>query len=769
MALGQLKLKYSLITTLLLSLLIPLLIGFYFLVSNVTHQHKMQVKESLEAITQIAKLRILASVEQIKETTALVSSRTQLRRSLALHIQTISNSPSLSQSHLNNVNKIIQDAALAINNLEEITIMDNQGNVIATTLSVSHTEIDISAITLPHITLSNDQGVTLLSGFDPLMLDGERIGVIKVSVRPGFIEEIVSGGSDLGNTGEWVLAIKDENGDAIVVSQTLFENKGAFNRKIAKTDTHIPMKSAINGIETFMWESTDYAGNRITAATASIPEFEWGIVAKLNHDEVIQDTNTIARLFWWVLLAVVVIALTIGIILSHFIAYPIESLTKQIKAIEVGTEDSFKQRLSVEDSWTEVAILAHQFNNMLDAIEELNADLNIKVLSRTAELGSSNRQLNLQKQKAEHATKAKTIFLANMSHELRTPLNSIYGSLQLLAREDIPEKASNLVTTASYSMESLLGIINDILDFSKIEDDAIILEHEYFSFTHIMKQVVAEMGVFADRQGIILSFNIADTYQEGWRGDALRVKQILVNFVSNSIKFTPTGHVTIRCNSRFDGEQKVLIFSVEDTGLGMSPELVNSLFDRFSQADSSTTRKFGGTGLGMSINLGLVNLMHGAINVDSELSKGTTITTELLLEDAQPQPSKLTVASQLSAPNLVGKTILLAEDNEINQSIFCAMLEETQATVILANNGVEAIEQYKKVSPDIVFLDIQMPVMDGLTACKAIRALSSTVPLISITANIATDDVRAYSEIGFNYHIGKPVALKELYTLLNIL
>jgi len=761
-----LKLKFSLIVSLLFSILVPLVFGFYFLVTYVSEDHKERVQDSLEGLTQIAKLRILSSVDRMKETSALVTSRTQLRKSLA-ELATQTDDPANREYNLQLINKIIYDASISILNIVEISLYDKSGKALVSTLDAIPADINPQVRLSTPITLTQQANQTLMLAFDPLLLDQKVIGLIKVSVRPSFIQEIVEESRGLGETGEWIVAIKNTQGNAVIVSPTRYDNKGAFNRTLQSKNIAAPIVQALAGNEVTMWDGIDYAGNEVVAATRSIAEYEWGIIAKINKDEVFRNVDAIAFVFWFVLAVIVLIALLIGAFLTNLIVKPIENLTNQLTIIRDHRSDNFAQKLNVSTVWVEVALLAQRFNEMLDDIRGLNEGLNHMVNERTAELAATNEKLTLEKHRAETATHAKSLFLANMSHELRTPLNSIYGALQLLAREPIPDKSKNLVTTASYSMESLLGIINDILDFSKIEDDSIEFEKDYFSFTHIAKQVVAEMQVFADKQGLALTFKKSSKYQEGWLGDALRIKQILVNFVSNAIKFTVTGSVIIEFDSQQDGAIHYLIFTVKDTGIGMSQEVIDKLFDRFSQADSSITRKFGGTGLGMPISLGLVKMMGGQLDVVSKLQEGSRITTKLPLEKAQPQVSALTTSTAMLAPNLEGKTILLAEDNEINQVIFSAMLEDTKATIILAADGQEALALFKKIKPDIVFLDIQMPVMDGIEACKAIRTLSPTIPLVSITANISTKDTRKYESVGFNHHVGKPVNLHTLFTILS--
>ncbi len=753
------KLKYSLISALTLSIVIPLVVGFYFLLTHVSNQYKLQVQNNLSAITQIAKLRILSSVERIKDNTALVSSRTQMRKSLRDYQE------NENREDLELIVKIVSDAGNSITNVDEITIYAKQGNSIASTKSATqdNLNLELTTKTFPFITLTEKNGITHLIGYDTLVLDGQLIGYIKLSVIPSFITEIVAQESSLGKTGEWVLAIKNEDGDALFVSPTRYDNKGAFNRIVPITATNAPIVTALTGSDTIMWEAVDYANNQVVASTRYIPKYDWGIVAKINSDEVFSEINNITYIFLVVLAFITLVALFIGISLSHRIAKPIEDLSYQVaKAKQDG-----RQKLNVKNAWTEVRLLTNGFNELLSDIHLLNKGLNQEVEDRTAELSASNYQLKYEKAKAEEATQAKSMFLANISHEVRTPLNSIHGSLQLLSRKMLDEQQKRLVDNASHSMSSLLSIINDVLDFSKVEDNSIILESEPLNFTELVQQVVLEMEVLASKRDNLLTYELAANYKEGWTGDALRVKQVLINFVSNAIKFTLGGRVTIHIdNTELNGQEHLLV-KVIDTGTGMPKEVLDKMFDRFSQADSSTTRKFGGTGLGMNISLGLVNLMDGQIDVQSEVGKGTQVSTYLPLHRSEVVTTAPTLKAITTTPDMSNKTILLAEDNEINQIIFSTMLEDTNATIVLASNGEEAAKKFTECKPDIVFLDIHMPILDGIEACKLIRALNSNTPIISITANVSEEDTQHYEEVGFDDHVGKPIDLSHLFVILN--
>lgn len=357
---------------------------------------------------------------------------------------------------------------------------------------------------------------------------------------------------------------------------------------------------------------------------------------------------------------------------------------------------------------------------------------------------------------AMQAVRVKSEFMANMSHEIRTPMNGVYGSLQLLADESMSEQAEQYVNNALYSTEALIRIVNDILDYSKMEAGKIELENSTFSLSDLLQHALTDLTVLTDEKDLILALD-NQVQNDHWNGDPLRIRQILLNVISNAIKFTEQGQITVSVSAA-TGQ---LTFVVEDTGIGMDQETIARIFERFEQADSSITRKFGGTGLGMPITKSLVDLMAGDISIHSDLNKGTRITINLPLSQSG-EDIKTATKHPASSSDLTQVTVLLAEDHPVNQMIVKAMLQKNGATVLLASNGLEAIEQCDN-NPDLILMDIQMPEMDGITACLNIKAERSDIPILALTANVLPQDIEKYNNIGFDGHIGKPV---EQHTLL---
>ncbi|CCQ12602.1 hypothetical tryptophan-rich sensor protein [Pseudoalteromonas luteoviolacea B = ATCC 29581] len=359
---------------------------------------------------------------------------------------------------------------------------------------------------------------------------------------------------------------------------------------------------------------------------------------------------------------------------------------------------------------------------------------------------------------AKKASKAKSEFLANMSHEIRTPMNGILGAIQLIKREPHSEEVNKLIETGINSSKTLLTIINDILDLSKIEYGGLELEIIDENLTEIFDNVVLENTQQASEKGVDFHFNVDETFNPFRRCDPVRVKQILTNLVSNAIKFSENGRVQVSLS----GSEKHIEFAVKDTGIGMTPEQVDKLFLRFEQADQSTTRKFGGTGLGLAITKNLIDIMKGSVTVKSMPEQGTSFYVHLPLpvgENIKKDDNLTTSDTNFCAK---GVKVLLAEDNKVNQIIFTSMMKQTEAHIEIANDGFEAIEKFKSFKPDVVFMDIQMPNMDGLTACKNIRAIDISTPIIALTANVMRHDIEKYLNNGFVECVGKPLELEVL-------
>lgn len=380
------------------------------------------------------------------------------------------------------------------------------------------------------------------------------------------------------------------------------------------------------------------------------------------------------------------------------------------------------------------------------------------------------QQLNLSEQKQREAARIKENFLANMSHEIRTPLNAMLGFTNLLRHKKLDEESNHYLQTIEQSGENLLAIVNDILDLSKIEAGMIRLEMTPFSLRSLVHAVETMFATRIDEKNLELSVQIDPLLPDALEGDPMRLTQILVNLINNAIKFTQQGQIQIHIEQNgWKNGQLMLSVTISDTGIGIEPSQLDRIFERFQQAEDSVTRKYGGTGLGLSIVKELVLLLKGTIAVESHPGQGTRFSIHLPVgvsaTDTAPANTKELAVPQ--AGSLQGMEVLVAEDNEINQSLIKHLLDHWGVTYSFASNGQECVEQLKAYSFQVVLMDIQMPVMDGYTASQEIRnTLDLSVPIIAMTAHAMPGEKEKCLSYGMNEYLSKPVREAQLYQLL---
>jgi len=380
---------------------------------------------------------------------------------------------------------------------------------------------------------------------------------------------------------------------------------------------------------------------------------------------------------------------------------------------------------------------------------------------------------------AEAATRAKSEFLANMSHEIRTPINAAIGMLYLLQQTELSEAQKNYLDKAKSASNMLLRVINDILDFSKIEAGKLELESAPFSLSAVLRDLSAVASATIKDKPLELSLRCAPGVPDLLVGDPLRLGQVLLNLTSNAIKFTEAGRVELEVTPARAAEGEVTLrFSVSDTGIGMAPEQQEKLFSAFTQADTSTTRRYGGTGLGLTISAQLVEMMGGAIRVASEKGKGSTFSFSVRFplpteeeQSAPASPSREPAGGPPVAPDcFAGIRVLLVEDNPINQEVARELLERRGARVVQAGNGAEALRLLSASGPgfQVVLMDVHMPVLDGLEATRRIRldpALDG-LPIIAMTASAMAGERALCMQAGMNDQVNKPIIVAELYNTL---
>lgn len=359
--------------------------------------------------------------------------------------------------------------------------------------------------------------------------------------------------------------------------------------------------------------------------------------------------------------------------------------------------------------------------------------------------------------KAQEASKTKEMFLANMSHEIRTPLNVILGMTRLIMKEDLNERLSEYVKHSQYAANHLLSIINDILDLSKIEFGEMNLQLNQFNLYTLSNAIESIFTPNAEEKGLMFKYHISNEISECLIGDDVRIRQVLINLIGNSIKFTDAGYVSLNVMLKEDlDESQRISFEIKDTGIGMSEEFMNQIFDKFSQEANQANRKYAGTGLGMTICRDLLTLMDSELQIHSEKEIGTIISFEILFSKSKIENSTLK-RIDFELIDLTGVKVLLVEDNKINRLIAGKALEMLGTTYVEAINGIEAIEILKNEFFDLILMDIQMPEMDGVEATKWIRnQMNISTPIVALTANVFRQDIDSYLEIGMNDYIIKP-------------
>ncbi|MFL4116162.1 response regulator [Pseudomonas aeruginosa] len=440
--------------------------------------------------------------------------------------------------------------------------------------------------------------------------------------------------------------------------------------------------------------------------------------------------------------------------LAQRLSAPINTMGQAVEAIQSG---DYKTSLPILDDG-EIGDLARHINNLASGLDRA---------SREQEQAIG--QLISAREEAEQANRAKSDFLAMMSHELRTPMNGVLGMLQLLETTEQTREQAEYTALATESTEHLLKVINDILDFSRIERGALELECIPFNLLELVQGSALVFQHSAQQRGLALELQI----QAGLEnievcGDPTRIRQILVNLLGNALKFTEEGaiHLSLEWQA-LDHDVLWLTCAVHDSGIGISPERLEHMFDAFQQADSSISRRYGGTGLGLAIARTLAERMGGTLQAESKEGSGSTFTLEIPLP-FQQSPAHRQQAAGDAAPVAAGQEILLVEDNPVNQTVIEAMLRSLGYRVTLVADGIQAVRSAERQRYDAILMDCRLPVLDGYSATREIRAQENgrRVPIIALTANALQGDRENCLQAGMNDYLAKPFKRAELQRIL---
>ncbi|MGX5857527.1 ATP-binding protein [Dyadobacter jiangsuensis] len=442
---------------------------------------------------------------------------------------------------------------------------------------------------------------------------------------------------------------------------------------------------------------------------------------------------------------------------SSGLSHQADSTSRAALAVKINVVDQSGQRVLRWNLYLTIGVLA-----LLTAVFAI-------IIGRMKKQAELIGQLNTSERKLKEAVLVKENFLANMSHEIRTPLNAILGYTNLLQKKKLDADTRLHITTVQQSGETLLAIVNDILDLSKIESGMMRIEHVPFDPEALVHSVGTMFHHRSAEKNVPLIVSFDPAIPETITGDPTRLTQILVNLVSNAFKFTETGEINLRVTANGRNDDRLnLMFEVTDTGIGIETERLETIFERFRQAEDSTTRQFGGTGLGLSIVRDLVHLQDGHITLSSKPGAGTsvkvTIPYRVAVESELPPAGAPAEAAHAQRPGL---RVLIAEDHIINQGLMMRLMEERGIAGRVATNGFEAIEMLRREPFDLVFMDIQMPGMDGYTATRAIREeLKLTIPVIAMTAHAMEGEKEKCIRLGMDDHMAKPVRENELDRVL---
>mgnify|MGYP001275832531 FL=1 len=486
----------------------------------------------------------------------------------------------------------------------------------------------------------------------------------------------------------------------------------------------------------------------------------------------VEKTRYRLQMLWLILgwLVVLGIAAFLSFLLSRrmqgVISEPIEMLIQRMR--EVPLRHRREQR-ELTTRMDEFATLFSGFDEMVGVLElrdrqllDYQQNLEKQVVTRTRELLEA-------KELAEAATEAKSRFLANVSHEIRTPMVGILGVSDLLRQSEIPEKEKQLAETVFESGEALLSILNDLLDLSKAEAGKLVLDKAPFSVQKLVESAVQVMHLKANKGQVRLVLDVTEECRLHVVGDAGRLRQVLLNLIGNALKFTEEGEVLVSVQLTPDFEQRLadVVIAVRDTGIGLRPDDQERIFESFEQADTSTTRNYGGTGLGLTIVRQLIEEMGGSISLESLYGEGSCFTVRLNLPFADTEN---VVAPELphgaDSFSWSGKRVLLAEDNPTTQKLLQIMLENASLDVHIVENGQEAITFLEQQDVDLVFMDCQMPVMDGLEAVARLRSNGLQTPVVALTAHAREEDEEHCLTAGMDDFLGKPFRKNELEAVL---
>ncbi|MFN7935223.1 MAG: ATP-binding protein [Bryobacteraceae bacterium] len=456
---------------------------------------------------------------------------------------------------------------------------------------------------------------------------------------------------------------------------------------------------------------------------------------------------------------VVVIAALLSKFTTRILAAPLKMMEEGIHSVTEGRLETIR----ISPTGDEIEYLGHSFNRMITRLIETQNEVRQHQELLEERIRRRTEQLERAMQSAQAASQAKSEFLANMSHELRTPMNGVLGMIDIVLDSPLTAEQREQLETAQRCANSLLSLLNDVLDLSKIEAGKMVLERIPFDLRVLIDDTIRAQRAKAYKKGITVGMEVDRSVPRRITADPLRMRQIVSNLLSNAVKFTDRGHVKIfvRCGSAEEGRR--LIMDVIDTGVGIPEDKRACIFEKFTQADGSISRKYGGTGLGLAITRKLVEMHDGEISVESTEGKGSTfrvtLPPDVFLHEAAESAGEGSTPAPSDAEPAVAASILVVEDNHVNQKVVTAILRKKGYHVDVANHGREALEYLDLLAYGLVLMDVQMPILDGLETTRAIRRDTRFryLPIVAMTAHAMSGDRERCLASGMNGYIAKPV------------
>ncbi|MBV1879679.1 MAG: response regulator [Pseudomonadales bacterium] len=727
--------------------LAPLLILFYFSTNSATEMLTNTLKQNLMEKSFLVGANIDRYFVQREH-----------------DISVLSQADVLEKNNIPNIVQYLTEVIAATPYLDDIDVINSKGIVIASsgeqneqgkhvlelypdlknllTMSQNASQGDIFVSEI--LTLDNGPGIAFLT---PITDDSNTI-VIKTLLVEINLDTIIKIVSDFDKQviGDKYVYLVDKIGRVIITADPNIDLLDFYPDLFVQPDL-LHNFSAQGQVGNILY--TDASGTKVMAGYADMDEFgvnqaiDWSIIAVAPMNEIIAPTNTFRNQ----LLMLTGFAFFFA---AGFLYLVYRSILNSVSLLVYGAEQVISGDLDyrvVINSQDEFAFLASNINNTLDHLLDLQREV-------------------------EAANEAKSRFLAAMSHEIRTPMTGIIGMADLLTKSPLNSSQTIWTRGIKSSSATLLTILNEILDQSKLEAGMMHIEKYDFSIIHLAQETVDIFTPRGDAQKISLNLEISDEVPVSINGDKIRIGQIIANFLSNAIKFTTSGHinVVVSVDTACAADKKLLI-SVNDTGIGIDPSVVPNLFKSFNQADNSTSRTYGGTGLGLSISKQLIVLMSGDIGVSSIPGVGSKFWFSIPLTEAiNPLLDNDQALANTDWQSSRSLRILLAEDTLVNQYLIQALLEDLTHQISFADNGKVALEKLALEKFDLILMDIRMPVMDGIEAAQHIRRLPSnlsTIPIIALTADIATDNIQTYYDAGIDEICAKPIELNELLVAIN--